>query len=172
MTLSPCSREKEVTELMAQGGWPQACPPELSAHLAHCRACADLALVTRTLQRGRSQTAAAARLGSPGALWWRAQLRRRQAAVERVNKPIVGAEIFAMAVSLLVAVTAVATQAKHGVRWLFWFEQRPQLGLASMHNLWPADLFSSGLSLLVLIPAAATLLLLSGALVYLVAERQ
>jgi len=172
MTLSPCSREKEVTELLAQGGWPQACPPDLKAHLATCRPCGDLALVSMAFQNARAQTAASARPGSPGALWWRAQLRRRQAAVERVGTPILGAEIFALAVYALVAVTVVVTQAKHGIRWLSWFEQMPQTSSLNLHSLWPADLFTSSVSLLVLIPAVATLALLGGALVYLVAEKQ
>jgi len=100
MTLRPCSREKEVAELLERGGWPQACAPDLRAHVSGCRSCGDLVLVTETFQRARAGAAGAARLASPEAIWWRAQLRRRNAAVERVGKPILGAQIFALAINL------------------------------------------------------------------------
>jgi hypothetical protein len=172
MTLTSCSREKDVTELLALGAWPRACPPELRAHLDTCHSCRELVLVTAAFKRSRAQTAAAARLASPGALWWRAQFRCRQAAVERVGKPILGAQIFALTLYFLAAVTVVVTQAKHGIHWLGLFEKMPQFSSVSLQSLWPANLFISGVSPSILIPIVGTLILLSGALVYLVAERQ
>ncbi len=181
MMLRACPRENEVKELVERGQWPQACPPELRTHVNCCRSCGDLVLVTAAFQCARTEASGVAKVGSPGVLWWRAQLRQRNMAVERIGRPILGAQIFALAVNLLLAVVFVVWQARHGLAWLTWLEQLPQD--AAMHvdsqwlaSLWPTDLFGSGLSSvlspMVLIPAAATLLLLGGVVVYLASEKQ
>ena len=64
-----CTREREVTELLRQGFWPEACPAELRAHVETCRFCSDLVLVTEALQASRRQTLDLPDLESPGALW-------------------------------------------------------------------------------------------------------
>jgi len=172
MTLRPCPCEKEVAELLARGQWPGGCAPELRAHVSGCRSCGDLVLVTETFRRARAEAAGVARLASPGAVWWRAQLRRRNAAIERVGKPILGAQIFALAINLFMVVGLLAWQARQGLRWLTWLEQLPQAGSLELGKLWSSALLNSGWSLMVLIPAAATVALLSGVVVYLVTEKQ
>ena len=172
MILSSCSHEKEVAELLRRGQWPAACPPDLRAHLSACRSCGDLALVTETFQRARSEAAGAARVSTPGALWWRAQLRSRNAAVERIGKPILGAHIFALAINLFIVVAFLAYQARHGLSWLSWLEQLPQAYSLHLDNLSQSALLNPGWSLMVLVPALATLALLGGVVVYLVSERQ
>jgi hypothetical protein len=172
MILRACPSEKEVAQLLAQGGWPQACAPELRAHVDSCRSCGDLVLVQQAFQRARAQAASAAPLVSPGVLWWRAQLRRRQAAVERVGRPILGAQIFALAVNLLLVVVFLAYQARHGLSWLVWLEHLPQSFILHLESLWSSALVNSGGSLMVLVPALATLALLSGVVVYLATEKQ
>ena len=172
MILKPCSREKEVAELLRRGQWPAACPAELRAHLSACRSCGDLALVTEAFLRARSGAAGAARISTPGALWWRAQLRRRNAAVERIGKPILGAQIFALAINLFIVVVFLAYQARNGVGWLSRLEQLPEAFSLHLDNLSQAALLNPGWSLMVLIPALATLALLGGVVVYLASERQ
>jgi hypothetical protein len=178
MTLRSCSHEKEVAELLARGHYPQACTLELRTHIDACRSCADMVLVTRAFQTARVQTAAAANLPSPGLLWWRAQLRRRNAAVERIGKPILGAQIFALSVGIVFAIGFLATQATHGLHWLTWLDGISFNGLA-----WPSQLpqasalhldalFNSGSGWLVVIPVLATLVLLGGVAIYLVSERK
>ena len=174
MTFRSCIHEKEVADLLARGHYPQACTPELQAHVSTCRSCADLILVTGAFQAARVQTAAAANLPSPGLLWWRAQLRRRNAAVESIGKPILGAQIFALLVSLVFAIGFLATQATHGLHWLSGFDgitleglsRPPQSPPLHLDSLLPASLMNSGVSLLVLIPILATLALLGGVAVY------
>ncbi|MGD0902197.1 MAG: hypothetical protein ABR924_04565 [Terracidiphilus sp.] len=172
MTFSRCSREKEVAELLALGHWPQACTQELLGHVYACRDCGDLVLVSMAFQRARADAASIAHVSSPGALWWRAQLRRRNAAVERVGKPLLGAQIFALAVNLLVVAGFLVWQAKSGLQWLSWLEELPQSGGIHLEVLWPSALLGSGWSLMALIPALATLALLSGVVVYLATEKQ
>jgi len=96
MILNGCAYEKEVMQVLSRGGWPAACPVELRTHVNACRSCADMVQVTASFQREREVAASAARIGTPGALWWRAQLRRRNAAVERIAKPLMGAHLFAL----------------------------------------------------------------------------
>jgi hypothetical protein len=177
MTLRPCAHEKEVADLLMRGHYPQACTPELRAHVSDCRTCSDLVLVTSAFQAARSSSTAAASLPSPGQLWWRAQLRRRNAAVERIGKPILGAQIFALSVTVIFAIGFLATQATHGLHWLSWFNglswpsQMPQAPAIRWDALHPTTLFSSGMSLLVLIPILAILALLGGVAVYFASEK-
>ena len=172
MTFGPCPHEKELSTLLALGHYPNACPPELHDHVSACRSCTELVLVTRAFQTARAQTAAAANLASPGLLWWRAQLRRRNAAVERVGKPILSANIFALSVTLLFALGFLATQATTGLRWLSWFTQLPQASAFHLESLWPSALLTSGWGLFLLIPMCATLALIGGVVVYLALEKQ
>ena len=101
MTLVSCPCEKEIRELVERGQWPQASPPELRAHAAACRTCADLLLVASAFQRAHATTIAAATPAAPGAIWWRAQLRARQHAFERIQRPLIGAQVFALVALLL-----------------------------------------------------------------------
>jgi hypothetical protein len=166
--LNGCPREKEVKELVERGQWPAATSPELATHLCECRSCADLALVTEAFQRDRATTAGPRNVGAPGMLWWQARLRRREAALESIGKPILGAQIFALALNLAVMVGFMAWAAIHRVDWLSWFGATGQAG--GIGALMSAAF--SGWGLLVTIPALATLALLGGAAVYLAAERQ
>ncbi len=117
MMFQNCPNEKEVRELIESGQWPLAAAPELRAHVSECRACGDLAFVAEAFKQARAETLAAARLASPGVLLWRAQLRRRNAAVERLTRPLLGAQIFALAVTLLAGVGFAGFEARHGVAW-------------------------------------------------------
>ena len=165
--LRGCSREKEVNDLVARGQWLHASPEELRDHVRSCRTCGDLALVAAEFQSARAETVAAApRAGSPGALWWRAQLRRRNAAVERLARPLLGAQIFALAITLLAALGFFGYEAHNGIAWLDWLEELPQSATL--------DISSSGLfgsAWFWLLAAALALTLLSAVVAYLAAER-
>jgi hypothetical protein len=175
--LRTCPRESEIAELVARGQWPQASPQELRDHVSACRACSDMALVAGAFQRARMETFAAAgsgteKLSSAGALWWRAQLRRRNAAVERIGRPLLGAQIFALAINLLVVLGFLGFEARHGIGWLDWLEGLPQaatLHLADLSSPGPAG---SGWGWLLLAFAAATLALLAGLAVYLASDKR
>lgn len=167
MTLRNCPREKEVRDLMDRGRWPQASAPELRSHVDACRACADLVLVAGAFQRAREETVAAAKPGSAGAIWWRAQLRRRRAAVERIEKPLLGAQIFALAFNLLVAAGFVGFEARHGIAWLNWLQQS---AASNIESLWLSGLSGSGWNWIML--ASATFLVLLGGVVAFIASEK
>jgi hypothetical protein len=167
-----CPREKEIRELIEGGQWLLAASPELRAHVGECRACGDLALVAEAFQNARIESMAAAKLASPGVLLWRAQLRRRNAAVERLTRPLLGAQIFALAVTLLAGLGFVGFEGRHGLAWLTWLEQLPQGVRPHWDNLFSASLAGSGWTWVVLFTALATLVLLGGVAVYKATDRQ
>jgi hypothetical protein len=174
--LTGCPREKEIGELLRRGQWPQASAPELRAHVDVCRACGDLVLVAGVFQQARAETVAAAqassaRFGSAGALWWRAQLRRRNEAIERIGRPLVTAQIFALVVSLLAAFGFAGLEARHGIGWLNWLEGLPQAATVRLADISSSGFLNSGWAWM-LLAATATLALVGGFLVYFAAERQ
>ena len=162
-----CVREREVTELLDRGYWPEACPAELRAHVESCRMCSDLVLVAQAFQAAHKQTTPEPRLESAGALWWRAQLRRRNAAIEKVGRPILGAQIFALVVSVVVAAAVLAWR---GNTLKAWFEDLPRA--LHLDALVPAAFSQSSGMAWIVIPVLATVALLSGVVVYLATEKQ
>jgi len=172
MTFHSCSSEKEVADLLQSGHWPLACSPELRAHLGACRRCSDRVLVTESFQQDRIESERAARLNSPGLVWWRAQLRGRSAALENIAKPIQGAQLFALLVNLVVAAGFVVWQARHGVRWLSWLSELRQSQAFHLETLWTFSSMTPDWSLMVLVPGLGALALLSGVVLYLALERK
>jgi hypothetical protein len=144
----------------------------LRAHVSSCRACGDLVLVTETFQRARADAANAASVISPGALWWRAQLRRRNAAVQRVSKPLLGAQIFALFTCLLIAIAYIVSLVRSGFSWTNWLGELSQPRSLHLDIFWPSLLFYSGWSLVALISMIATLVLLGGVALYLASEKR
>lgn len=162
-----CARERELSELLRQGYWPKACSDDLRAHVASCRSCSDLVLVTGTLQAARKETAELPRLEPAGAIWWRAQLRRRNAAIEKMARPILGAQLFAFAVTLVLLAAVLVWQAGNiGV----WIQNLPNA--LNLGALVPASLADSSTPLWIVIPIVASVALISGVVVYLVSEKQ
>lgn len=162
-----CAREREVTELVHRGYWPDACPAELRAHVEACRVCSDLVVVAQAFQDAHKQTFQVPQMESAGALWWRAQLRRRNAAIEKVARPIWGAQIFALLISVVVAGAVLAWQ---GNTMKAWLEDLPRA--LHLDALVPATLSQSNELGWILIPVLATVALLSGVVVYLATEKQ
>lgn len=166
MTFRNCSYEQEITQALKDGHWPDGCAPELRDHVAECAGCRDLVLVTEAFQTARSESSNQMPAGSASLLWWRAQLRRRNAAAEQVSRPVTVAQIFAWLVVLLVSSLFAASQYNHGLHWSAW-------GPSSWRVL---HLVSAGLgdfdwNLALLIPTIGGLAILSGLVVYLVSEK-
>jgi hypothetical protein len=170
MNLGSCSREKEVSELLKQGHWPHACSADLRAHVDGCVACGDLMRLTTAFHAARTQAASAAPLHSPGLLWWRAQLRRRNTAIERVARPLLGAQIFALAVTLMAGAAFLAWQLRRGFSLVAWLAELPRA--IHLEALLSATLPRFDGSLWLLVPVLATLALLGGVAVYLASEKQ
>ena len=110
------------------------------------------------------------RLDAPGVVWWRAQLRRRNAAIERIGRPLLGAQIFALAVSLIVAAGMLAWQTRRGFHVTSWLINLP--GALHFNALLPASPPSFEGGIWIVVPILATIALLSGVVVYLGSERR
>lgn len=169
MMFRPCPYEKDVTQALKAGHWPDGCDRELRAHVETCASCSDLVLVTAAFQRARIESAQEMRMGSSGLLWWRAQLRSRNKATKKISAPITVAQIFAWLVTLLSMVVLVASQYRHGLHWASWWSE-----LAPSHTLHALLLAASKLdwNLVLVAPSLGALILLSGVVVYLVTARQ
>jgi hypothetical protein len=167
MNLRTCSFEKEITQALKSGHWPEGCAPELRAHVDACAQCRDLVLVTQAFQQARSESAKEAPLGAPGLIWWKAQLRRRREATARVSRPVTVAETFALVLTLAVAAVFVASQYNHGLQWSTWWAEITSS--RSLHVL--AGSAKPDWSLFLLLPVAGVLVLLSGLIVYLASEK-
>lgn len=168
MTPFTCTREREVADALHRGHWPQACPNELRAHVATCRRCSDLILVTQNLQADRATVQLKAQLPSAGALWWRAQLRRRNANIARVSRPILGAQIFALVITLLGAAGVFAWQVRKGFDISSWLGELPRA--FDFSALLPAEHFQGGLW--GFLPILALVAVVSGVVVYFASEKQ
>lgn len=172
MTIRTCPLETELRDLIANGQWPLAASPDLLAHSANCRSCADLVLVANAFQSARAATTSTARLIPPGILWWRAQLRRRNEAVEQLARPLLSAQIFALAVALLAGAGFAASQARSGVAWLTWLQALPQSTMFQWNQLRSTFTVDPPWSLVTLILVLGTFMLLAGLAVYLATDRQ
>jgi hypothetical protein len=173
MRLPICSHEKEVSALLQGGQWPAGCVAELRAHVTGCRVCSDLVLVTEAFRAARARSTGVAALNSPGLLWWRAQLRKRNAAVERVSKPFFGAQVFALSIYVLAAAGFVVSQARHGLRWLEWLADLPQAKAFHMEVLLPAANAAGKpeWTLMTVLPGLALLALFSGVILYFATDK-
>jgi hypothetical protein len=168
MTFHTCSSESELTQALKDGHWPEACGPELRAHVEACSRCNDLVLVTQTFRRARNESGQVPLCGSPGLLWWRAQLRRRNAANERVGRPITIAETFALILNVVVGVVFVASQYRHGLHWASWWSE---LVAPRALRYLPTGSGLLDWNLLLLISGCGVLVLLSVLVVYLASEK-
>ena len=178
MNLTSCPYEKEVRQRLALGQWPDACPQELRAHVSACRSCSDLVLVSEAFHQARVESFAKARPVAPAVLMWRAQLRKRNAAVKRVSLPLLGAQLFACAVALFAALGFAGFEARNGVAWLTWsywhdwFVQLPQAAATQWDSLSSGALAGSSWTWMVLVPALTMVVLLGGVAVYFATDKQ
>jgi anti-sigma factor RsiW len=153
-----CSRLDDVRNALTQGHWPQACAAELRAHVDVCARCAQEVLLTTHFQQARVATIAAAQPTAPSLVWWRAQVRRRNSALERASRPIAAAQIFALAIAVATLVGIVAAH------WHSIADQTaPTWSLTTVLDNW---------GLVPLIVAITLITTLGGVVVYLSTDRQ
>ena len=163
--MTACSHLTEVRKALAAGQWPQAVTPELRAHAAACNRCTQEILITQHLFAAKTSAIAEAQLAAPALLWWRAQLRRRNAAFTQASRPIAAAQIFAIAIVTASAAGLIATH------WDFILSHTAQ----PSHTSFPVSSFTAllanwGLAPLVL--ATALIAALGGVALYLSTDRQ
>lgn len=170
MRFGPCSRENEVLDLLKSGRWPDACDPDLRDHVKSCSSCSETVLVKSALQDAVVRSRAVAPLDSPSLIWSRAQLRRRYATMERVSKPVAGANRFALII-LLAALAGIAWRAQPAGGWIASITGLSQLPIFHPAVLWPAASTLQDWNLTLVIPCVGAIALLSGIVIYLAAEK-
>ena len=137
MNLFFCPSEPELEATLRQGRWPHACDPDLRAHVDGCRDCQELVLITQTLQKAKPNGQQLALLRSPGLLWWRAQLRRRNEAIQTVTEPLALAEKAGL-FGLLAAFCVLVWQGGVSSYLLNLFQSLSSSGFSSLGELWAA----------------------------------
>ena len=97
----------------------------------------------------------AARTEPPNLVWWRAQLRRRDAVLKRAGRPLAAAQVFALAVVVAAMVGAIA------LKWQTVVAAVPSL--VTLRADW---------GVVPLVVGLGVVTMLFGVVVYLTAERQ
>jgi hypothetical protein len=172
--MKPCRHEAEAQAVLRRGHWPDACDPELRKHVETCDRCASQLLVLHAFQKTRAEAVHVARMGHPSLLWWRAQLRRRNDALERVSKPITTAQIFALCISIVTAVALLGSQMRKGVDWSSWLPASWLPASPAFSHFDALSFFASvrtDWGLILLLTGFGTLVLLSAVVLYLASDR-
>ncbi|SFS20743.1 hypothetical protein SAMN05421771_3798 [Granulicella pectinivorans] len=159
-----CEREHEVKDLLGRGHWPQASGEELRVHVAGCGKCGDLVMVSQAFRGARATAMQSAPAMAPGLIWWRAQVRRRQSALEQIARPVWGAQIFALAVTVLLGVGLVVVETRRGFDW--------QKGAQALHLEALLPMGGDGLEMVLLAACVGLVAVLGGVVVYLGMERR
>src|SRR3954468_21086605 len=102
--MTGCRFESDVLAAIAAGTWDQA-SSELTDHVAGCRTCADVAMVSVLLKQDHAAMLDETSVPSSGQVWWRAQVRARAEAAHAAARPLFVAQALAAAalVGVLVA---------------------------------------------------------------------
>jgi hypothetical protein len=157
-----CSRTAEVQELLRMGHWPQAADAELAAHVCACRRCSEMVLVTQALGAAKASSINEARVEPPALVWWRAQLRRKHEAVQRVERPM-RAQMLAVLAVVCVGLVLAFRLSGGGSAWRAWMSVGAEAVVRS-------GVGSLGVGLLV--ASAVALAMMAGLAVYLTVERK
>lgn len=159
MRFRACSHEREVAELLRGGQWPAGSGVELRSHVAGCGRCSEMVFLRTAMQGLRAGDMAAARLEAPGVIWWRAQLRKRNAALEQVARPLKAAQMFALAVVVSFAAGFGVSEVRHSSEWMARIEA---ISWGSVFSGW---------GLVVLVMGMVGIGLLGAVAVYLASDR-
>ncbi|HEY4358137.1 MAG TPA: hypothetical protein VGN16_20485 [Acidobacteriaceae bacterium] len=159
MSLMECKRSTDVREVLASGHWPEACPTELREHVNSCRRCGDAVLVATTLRKARASALPERPVVSPSLIWWRAQLRQRQVVIQKVSRPLIGAQLIALMIVVCVACGLAAEAVHTSGGWQGLVHDAAGVGSA-------VNSFVSGVGTATLTAGAVMVALLGAVLVY------
>jgi hypothetical protein len=130
MSVLECPREQDVINAIVSGRWPDRCDESLRAHAAACAVCKELVEVTSVMQLDHEALHEEMSLPSAGQVWWRAAIRARLEASQRVAQPLswifgismaVAAGFAIAAVQLLWSPVQLAWGASSAGAWFSWF---------------------------------------------------
>ena len=120
MKLFSCARTAELEEMIRIGHLRSTWEPSLCQHIDECRYCADFLLVSESLRSARQESIQNVPIVSPGLLWWRAQLRRRNQALQKMSRPTSIIGKLALISTFVVAIVALVFERQQSADWLRW----------------------------------------------------
>lgn len=97
-----CSCERDVLDLVAIGQWPSRADEALRAHVAACASCAEVASVAAAVREWADEPPPA-KMPDASVVWYRAQVRAREEATRRASRPVLVAQLFAVAAVAMAA---------------------------------------------------------------------
>jgi hypothetical protein len=153
----------ETSEALKAGHWPDACDPSLREHVSGCERCGDIVLLTQAFKAARAEAIVQGELPHPGLLWWRAQLCRRNEALERLSQPTSFVGRFALLCAMLVTLGFTVWQRHNVAGWFDWLGSVPHSGSLNMSSLFAAV---SNWSLMLLVGCAGSLALFGAVAIY------
>jgi len=170
MMLGSCKRIEDVASMVRKGYWPNGCDEELREHIAGCGRCREWILLTQSFEQARMDSFDETPQRSSFLLWWRAELRRRDAALKQVSQPMLLAHRFALVVGLVAAV-AFLVLARGFL--LDWFALDGMRGLwAGFHADFSSFLAAFGTGNVMLVVSGLAAVALLGGVVYLATDGQ
>jgi hypothetical protein len=157
-----CARTAEVHELLRLGHWPQAAGTELAEHVRECRRCGEMVLLTQALCGAKARSLSDARVEPPALVWWRAQLRRKHEAVQRVERPM-RAQMLVVLAAVCVGLGLAFQLSGGATAWRLWMSAGAEAVVRSgVGSLGAAPVVAS----------AVALAMMAGLAVYLTVERK
>lgn len=111
--MKACARLAEAKQVVGGHSWSQACTTELREHIAQCVQCSEAFRMQSAFLISRESASLRVPFQCPERLFWKAQLRRRQIALEQLQRPaltIIAATVSASAVLLIAVFVAVTHQ--------------------------------------------------------------
>ncbi len=155
-----CENEPRILEALGQGVAPGSMEEPLRRHIAGCSSCTEVVSVYELFQNDSEQLSAAAPLPNAGRVWWRATLAARRAAAERALRPILIVEKAALAIG-------------GGVLLALLFFAAPWMAGQLKHSSFFTGtvVYSFSLSSLIVTSVVVCLLLMTGALYTVWAEK-
>lgn len=100
----PCTQERDVLDLVAIGQWPGRADGALRAHVEACASCAEVAAVAAAV-REWADDGPVAHVPDASVVWYRAQVRAREDAARRATRPVLLAQLLAVATVVFALVT-------------------------------------------------------------------
>ena len=131
MRIMDCPREQEVMQTVAPEQWPNGCTDELHAHIAACAICTDVLEVARAIHEdceAAENNAQVPQIPPAGLVWWRAEIRARQEAMQAASRPMTLVQAFGAASGIGVALALLSPIWS----WLRTFLAFPDLSTLSL----------------------------------------
>lgn len=168
MKLGACSRESDLSDALRTGSWPLTCDASLRAHIEQCEICRATVLLAQLLKQDRSAAMEAMPLGSPGLLWWRAQILQRHAAIRQAAQPVRLAITIALCSSIAVLIITLLGLRSQIADWIASIASVPTSALSD--SAWSQTTAALRLGLVVF--AITVLATIGGFVVYEALQRE